>query len=811
VKEVRIVATEHVDAVVVGSGFGGSVSAYRLAEAGRSVMLLERGRPYPPGSFPRTPQEMGRSFWDPSEGRYGLFDVWRFRGFDSLVSAGLGGGSLIYANVMLRKDEKWFVKDEPMPGGGYERWPISRADLDPHYGAVEKMLGANPYPLHAAAYRDTPKTHAMVTAAEENGLDWQLPPLAISFAPVPGEQPAVGIPIVTPEYGNIHGVPRRTCRLVGECDIGCNDGAKNTLDHTYLSAAQHHGAQIRTCCEVRGISPLDSGGYEVTYTRHEDGTPDDGETPETITCEKLILGAGAYGTTYLLLRNRTALPGLSDALGTRYSGNGDLLTFLLPRGHVPRSTVFDGSHGPVITAAIRVPDAMDDGGTGRGFYIEDGGYPGFVDWLVESSDITGTMFRIGELMARWALGKLTRTASTRTRFNSEMSSLIGDGTLAAGSLPLLGMGRDIPDGVMKLCDDGTLGLEWTTDTSLAYFERVRETMRKLARALDVEYVDNPIWFFKRIITVHPVGGAPMGHNATEGVCDGFGEVYGHPGLYVADGAVMPGPVGTNPSLTIAAHADRMATRLLESWPAHRRGDRRGRTVAVRGATRTVPAPPSASATASSRIPSRTTLSFTEEMKGFFAFDESDPSSGDRIGRERDQALMFHLTITADDVNRFLGTPSHQARAEGWVEAPALSGRLAVQQGWFNLFVPGDSPRARRMDYRLYFADAEGHPLTLSGRKEVRDDSVLDIWPDTSTLYYRLLRGHVDAAAEASAAACGAGVAHIPIEDFIHQLTTFRTIGPGQAQALRGFGQFFLGQLWDVYGRHIGPANVGVGS
>src|SRR3954449_1526020 len=117
----------HFDAIIVGSGFGGSVTAYRLAEAGRRVLVLERGKAYPPGSFPRSPRKLKTNFWDPSRGLQGMFDVWGFSGLDGLVSSGLGGGSLIYANVMLGKDERWFVgPDDPGPGG--EAWPVTRAD-----------------------------------------------------------------------------------------------------------------------------------------------------------------------------------------------------------------------------------------------------------------------------------------------------------------------------------------------------------------------------------------------------------------------------------------------------------------------------------------------------------------------------------------------------------------------------------------------------------------------------------------------------------------------------------------------------------
>ncbi|MDV8149309.1 GMC family oxidoreductase [Arthrobacter sp. B10-11] len=883
---------ESVDAVVVGSGFGGSVASYRLAAGGQSVVLMERGRAYPPGSFARTPSEMGRNFWDPDKGLYGLFDAWTFRGLEGIVSSGLGGGSLIYANVLLRKDEKWFVQESPVPGGGYESWPFSRQDLEPYYEAAEAMLRPVPYP-----YQDTPKTLAMETAARALGLSITRPPIAVTFSASPGAAPARNQVLPPGPYGSVHGegTVRTTCTLSGECDIGCNTGAKNTLDHNYLSAAKAAGADIRTHHDVRGIRPLPAGGYEVRYVVHDPADAAPGLLREqVIHCRRLLLAAGTFGTTFLLLRNRASLPALSPALGSRFSGNGDLLGFVLDAKDPDGVTrTLSGSNGPVITTAIRTPDSTD-GGDGRGYYIEDAGYPSFMNWLLETGQFRQVARRAGKVMVQLLKDRLFH--AQRSNISADLAAALGDGRLSASSVPLLGMGRDIPDGVMTL-QGGRLAINWTLATSAAYFGRMQDTMQAIAKELGGSFKQNPLWWSKRVITVHPLGGAPAGRNSSEGVCDSYGEVFGYPGLHVVDGAAMPGPVGANPALTIAAFAERACHRILAGTDdgGRLRGQRGGlgtpgvppgkfdggapdggipgyqpgplralvpdatkgakapreeSTIAVRtgGRPRGLPAAvvlPESEALQEAEIEEEaelaetgpTSVSFTEQMHGWFSAGVHDPGKGRSLGRDRSRRMMFELTITAPDIDAFVRDPLHPATAEGYVLADQFGGRLPVERGWFNLFVrEAPDGAGRKMLYRLWLRDPGGTPLTFVGHKDVRNDAGFDVWGDTTTLYVTVLRGHVPPPGTAAAtptataasfrpdtgtsaprnpldvdknseAVAGAGILYIRPWDFARQLTTFRAIGPAPASALAAFGGVFLGELWQVYGRrlHARPA------
>lgn len=544
------------DAIIVGSGFGGSVMTARLARAGLKVLLLERGQAWAPGSFPRYPREFHQALWDPSRNRYGLFNLWSFPGIDVVTSSGLGGGSLLYANVLLRMDRSWFLRNAD------ENWPIAYEDLVPHYERVEEVLGARALPLESSDFQ-IPKTLAFRNAAQRAGLDWKTLPLAVSFAASIDDSPAVGVPLL--DAGNLHGKPRVSCRLCGECDVGCNYGSKNTLDLNYLSSAKLDGAEIRTLAQVVGIRP-DDEGYSVEYVQHlvGSGRPTRDLQITSVGSRRLILAMGSPGTPHMLLKNQGSFPNLSRQLGKRFAGNGDYLGFVR---NIAQPV--DPYRGPVITSAVRIPDYAD-GGNSPGVYVEDAGFPNFLAYFVESLvyNRPATFLRV----LRFAFRYLTRFfgINSNSSIGRIVSDLIGKDSFTANSLPLLGMGRDTPDGNLFL-KEGRLQSDWTMRTSKKYFKSVKATMQLIAREMGGTFFTNPMSLLNKVVSVHPLGGCSMGLSVEDGVVDSYGEVFNYPGLFVADGSIMPGPVGANPSLTIAALADRSADRVIEKHKAEKNG------------------------------------------------------------------------------------------------------------------------------------------------------------------------------------------------------------------------------------------------
>ena len=211
----------------------------------------------------------------------------------------------------------------------------------------------------------------------------------------------------------------------------------------------------------------------------------------------------------------------------------------------------------------------------------------------------------------------------------------------------------------------------------------------------------------------------------------------------------------------------------------------------------------------------TKLSFTEEMTGYMTLGETDYDKGFRNGRDADTGIMFHLTITVNGVNRFVTDPNHDTDdLVGYVKCDALGGQMNVEKAAFNLFIDDADPSIKRMLYRLFFRNEQGELFTLSGHKIIKDDPGFDLWSDTTTLYTRILKGHITAQEEAALeqnpeqlaeAIAGSGIIVIPFFSFLKQLTTFRTEGPtfsDRTSAMARFGRLFMGKLWDVYARNV---------
>jgi len=540
------------DVVVIGSGFGGSVMTCRLAEKGYRVCLLERGQEYGFNAFPRRIHELKRAFWDPKDGLDGLFEVRSRPDSDicTVTASGLGGGSLIYSNVLIPMDEELFVG---WPGG------INRSVLEPYYEKVLETMQAAPYPFDDPYYADTPKSAALKNAAGKLQQDPEatapphgfFPHLAVWFeGAFPGEQSA-----------NAHGVLQSRCIKCGECNIGCNIHAKNTLDLNYIARArnasrlgpQNTPADVRTNAEAVDITPV-GDGYSVSYRDTQEAAD-----PVTLRAGKVIVACGSIGSAGLLLRLKrsNSLPRLSDALGKNWCGNGDLLGMMLKAG-----TQIVPTMGPVITYAVKYDYRPYPDGFPHQIYIEDAGFPAFLAWYV-ASNIPSARNILDRIKLIWRF--ITRLFRRRPEINigDDIARMIDNDGLIRRTLILLGMGRDRSDGEVVLDAEGDPSVKWNTEGSELHIDRQKREMKRIADALDGHFLVNPLTYLDKLISVHPLGGCVMADDPAHGVVDPYGEVFNYPGLYVVDGSIVPTSTGPNPSLTIAALAERIA----DNFPA----------------------------------------------------------------------------------------------------------------------------------------------------------------------------------------------------------------------------------------------------
>jgi cholesterol oxidase len=513
------------DAVVIGSGFGGAVAGCRLAQAGLNVAILERGRRYGRGEFPRDWNDPIKG-WQWAVGQ-GLFDIRPFGEMTIVQGAGWGGGSLIYANVHLRAPADLFQSGWP---AGY-----SRAALDPYYDLVSYMLDIAP--ITASSHLGVPpKAQWMKEVAGRLGREAQFcyPNIAVDFS-------APGV-----AHRNKFGVEQSGCTYCGECDIGCNVMAKNTLDLNYLALAEQHNADVAPLSEAVRIE-RDGAGYKVTFKNHAAGSAE-----SAIAARTVFLCAGAVNSTELLLRCRDefgTLPALSARLGQGYSGNGDFLAFAFDT-----ATPFAPSNGPTITTGI-----VYDRGIGADrvwFIFEEGGYPKEISGLLQVLNPKGGWLKDVIDLSSDALNAAIKVA--------------GRGRISPGAPShedtsvFLAMGRDRAKGVLAL-DPITraLRVSWDVPSNAPLYAAEEQFSTDVANAMGGSVAFNPLWQrLHRPVSVHNLGGCVMSDDEARGVTDAGGEVFGYPGLYVLDGGALPAATGVNPSHTIAAVAERNVERAI---------------------------------------------------------------------------------------------------------------------------------------------------------------------------------------------------------------------------------------------------------
>jgi cholesterol oxidase len=514
------------DVVVVGSGYGGGVSASRLSRAGQRVCVIERGREFPTGTFPSRLPELRRELQlnggrMRSGSRTGLFDFRLGADIHVLVGCGLGGGSLINAGVALRPEPRVLADSA---------WPeeIDKDGLlDLGFERAQAMLR----PARYAKASELTKYRALEAVSTPFGERPVAAPVVLSFE----------------ETVNPAGVAQPACTLCGDCCSGCNVGAKNTVAMTYLPDARAHGAEIFIELSVSHVAKT-GDGWRVYFTASEDVEAEF----RFVDAKTVVLAAGTLGSTEILLRSRERGLNLSDRLGEGFSANGDIIAFALGGrekvngvgvGEPPKFT--GATIGACVTGQIEL---RDHGQLDHSMIVQEGVMPSALAPLLPVFFISG--------------GRLLGAAQSLIEgvYKGPLSHLhtffVVSHDDAAGRITL---------------DNGSAQVHWPNVAEQPVYARVDEALTKAAQAVGARYIKSPLaatTMGTKPASAHPLGGCGMGEDAASGVvnhkCQVFDGTSGedvHAGLYVCDGAVIPRSIGVNPLLTITAVAERAMVHL----------------------------------------------------------------------------------------------------------------------------------------------------------------------------------------------------------------------------------------------------------
>ncbi|SCL13091.1 cholesterol oxidase [Micromonospora rhizosphaerae] len=524
------------DVVVIGSGFGGSVTALRLAEKGYTVGVLEAGRRFADDEFPQTSWRARRFLWAPKLGCYGLQRITLLRSADRkagggvmvLSGAGVGGGSLVYANTLYEPLDAFYTDPQ---WRGITDW---RDELARHYDQAKRMLGVTTYPIATGADR------AMRTVAERMGVGhtFHATPVGVHIGR-PGER------VPDPYFGGV-GPARTGCTHCGSCMTGCRHGAKNTLVKNYLWLAERLDVQVHPLTTATVVRSAADGGYEVHTERTGAWLR---RRRQVIHADQVVFAAGALGTQRLLheMKATGALPGLSSRLGELTRTNSEaILGASVPRQQA-RQRGLDFTEGVAITSSFH-PDPqthIEPVRYGRGSNAMG---------LLQSLLVDGGPHRV----RRW-LGSILRQPG-----------------LAARMLSVRGWSERTVIALVMQSADNSLTTRWRRGPfgrrlvsgpghgapNPTWIPAGNQAVRLLADEIGGTPGGALTEPFNIPMTAHILGGAVIGATADDGVIDPYHRVYGHPGLHVVDGAAVSANLGVNPSLTITAQAERA----MAFWP-----------------------------------------------------------------------------------------------------------------------------------------------------------------------------------------------------------------------------------------------------
>ncbi|MCV7401936.1 GMC family oxidoreductase [Mycobacterium fragae] len=535
------------DVLIIGSGFGGSVTALRLTEKGYRVGVLEAGRRFSDEDFAKTSWNLRKFLWAPKLGCYGIQRIHLLRNVMILAGAGVGGGSLNYANTLYVPPQPFFADRQ------WSHITDWRAELMPHYDQAQRMLGVVKNPTFTDADR------IVKEVAEEMGVGDTFVPTPVGVFFGPDGQKAPGKTVPDPYFGGA-GPARTGCREVGECMTGCRHNAKNTLVKNYLYLAESAGAQVHPMTTVTGFEQRADGLWQVHTVRTGRWLR---RKRRTFTAQHLVLAAGTFNTQKLLfkMRDKGKLPKLSEKLGVLTRTNSESI---VGAGKLEVSPDLDLTHGVAITSSIHPtsdthiePVRYGKGSNAMGLLqtlMTDGPGP-------EGTDVP-----------RWK--QLLHNAGEDPRGTLR---LLNPRHWSERTMIALVM-QHLDNSITTFTKRSRLGFrryyskQGHGEPNPTWIPVGNEVTRRIAKKIDG--VAGGTWgeLFNIPLTAHFLGGAVIGDSPEHGVIDPYQRVYGYPTLSVHDGAAVSANLGVNPSLSITAQAERAAS----LWPNKGQEDLRPR-------------------------------------------------------------------------------------------------------------------------------------------------------------------------------------------------------------------------------------------